>query len=102
MKRDVFPCHASSFVLRATSAMVVLLAMLVMSVFRVSVGAAHAAGGGQHAPIVIQSDTGFMTCSCVVSGTGSTTDPLYWLLRSSVLKRHFFVGSVKMQSNKRP
>ena len=75
MKRYVFPFHAISFVLRAASAIVVLLALLAMSVFRVSVSVAHAAGGGQHAPIVIQSDTDFMTCSCVVSGTGSTTDP---------------------------
>src|SRR5260370_32974076 len=40
-----------------------------------SIGGAvtHASGG--HAPIVIQSNSDFTSCACVVSGNGSTTSP---------------------------
>ena len=74
MKRYSFPSYAMSFVRSATAALVVLIAVVAISAFRASVGVAHAQGG-QHAPIVIQSDSDFTTCSCVVRGSGSTADP---------------------------
>jgi hypothetical protein len=39
----------------------------------VGVGAAGARGG--HAPIVIASDSDFSSCRCVVSGSGTASDP---------------------------
>lgn len=75
MKRYLFPSYTISFVPRTTIAIVVLIAMLIICVFRVSVGVAHATGGGNHPSIVIQGNSDFATCLCVVSGTGSTTDP---------------------------
>src|SRR5712691_9351711 len=68
MKRCLFPISPVSFVQRLAIVLVVLVAML-------SFGAAvtHASGG--HAPIVIQSNSDFTNCACVVSGNGSTTSP---------------------------
>jgi hypothetical protein len=75
MKRYLFPSYAISLVPRATITIVVLVAMLAIGAFQAGIGVAHAADGGKHAPIVIQSDSDFTGCSCVVSGTGSTTNP---------------------------
>jgi hypothetical protein len=38
-------------------------------------GATSGASGTKHAPIVIQSDSDFATCACIVSGSGTTADP---------------------------
>ena len=38
-------------------------------------GSTFGANVNQHVPIVIQSDQDFVSCSCVVSGSGSTADP---------------------------
>ena len=75
MKRYLFPSYAISLVPRATIAIVVLVAMLAIGAFQVGVGVAHASGDSKHAPIVIKSNSDFTGCSCVVSGTGSTTNP---------------------------
>jgi hypothetical protein len=40
---------------------------------------------GSHAPIVIASDSDFLACNCVISGLGTTTDPLIigpWTINS--------------------
>src|SRR5260370_24667689 len=68
MKRCLFPISPVSFVQRLAIVLVVLVAML-------SIGAAvtHASGG--HAPIVIQSNSDFTSCACVVSGNGRTASP---------------------------
>lgn len=55
-------------------AMVALAVMLVTGLFLARVGVAHAGGGG-HAPIVIQQDSDFTSCSCVSSGSGTTSSP---------------------------
>jgi len=68
MKRWFFLTSPVSFVPRLSIALVVLVAMLSLSV-----GVTHASGG--HAPIVIQSDSDFTSCSCVASGSGTTSDP---------------------------
>lgn len=47
--------------------------VLVAGVF--SLGPEAMAANGSHAPITIASDSDFQACSCVVSGSGTTTDP---------------------------
>src|SRR5260370_42405752 len=68
MKRCLFPISPVSFVQRLAIVLVVLVAML-------SIGAAVAHASGGHAPIVIQSNSDFTSCACVVSGNGSTASP---------------------------
>jgi hypothetical protein len=68
MKRRFFPTFPVSFVPRLAIVLVVLVAMLSLSV-----AVTYASGG--HAPIVIQSDSDFTTCSCVASGSGTTSSP---------------------------
>src|SRR5712692_4421005 len=75
MKQSLFPPYLVSFVPRATIAIVVLVAMLAIGAFQVGVGITHAADSNSHAPIVIRRDSDFTNCTCVVSGTGSTTNP---------------------------
>jgi hypothetical protein len=67
MKTSVFPRYLVSFVPRAIMAIVALMAMLFFA------GITHASGG--HAPIVIQSNSDFTNCGCVVSGDGTQTSP---------------------------
>jgi hypothetical protein len=55
-------------------AMVALAAVLVAGLFLMRVGVVHAGGGG-HAPINILSDSDFTSCSCVSSGSGTTSNP---------------------------
>ena len=55
---------------------VAMVAMLAGGVAMVRTGIVHAGGGGgSHAPIVIQSDSDFTSCGCVVSGKGTTASP---------------------------
>jgi len=55
---------------------VAVVASLAVGAFAMRANLARASGGGgQHAPIVIASDSDFTSCSCVVSGTGTTTNP---------------------------
>src|SRR6266568_1944186 len=67
MKTPVFPRYLVSFVPRAMMAIVALMAMLFFA------GITHASSA--HAPIVIQSDSDFTNCHCVVSGKGTQTSP---------------------------
>jgi hypothetical protein len=49
-----------------------------ISTLAAAVTAAHAQGGpggGAHAPIVIRSDADFSNCACVVTGSGTASDP---------------------------
>jgi parallel beta-helix repeat protein len=59
------------FAPRVAAALVLVVAA---GVVFVRAGFVHA-GGGSHAPIVIQSDSDFSTCSCVSSGAGTTASP---------------------------
>src|SRR3989442_624863 len=68
MKRCFFPTSPVSFVPRLFIVLGVLAAMLSSGA-----GVTHASGG--HAPIVIQRDSEFTRCSCVASGSGTTSDP---------------------------
>lgn len=69
MKHDVSPHYLVFLVSRAIIAIVGLMAMLFFGVGLIY------ASDSQHAPIVIQSDSDFTSCACVVSGTGSTANP---------------------------
>ena len=51
-----------------------LVALVAGSALVMHVGVSHA-GPGAHAPIVIQSDSDFTSCACVVSGSGTTSSP---------------------------
>lgn len=55
-------------------AIVALAAILVAGLFLARAGVVHAGSGG-HAPIHIQSDSDFTSCSCVSSGNGTTNSP---------------------------
>src|SRR5579859_19401 len=55
-------------------AVVALVAMLAASLVIGHAALAHAGNNG-HAPILIQSDNDFTTCSCVASGSGTTSSP---------------------------
>jgi hypothetical protein len=55
------------------AAVALTVGVVVGVAWTVGVGAAGARGG--HAPIVIASDSDFSSCRCVVSGSGSPTDP---------------------------
>lgn len=55
-------------------AIVALAAILVAGLFLARAGVVHAGSGG-HAPIHIQSDSDFTSCSCVSSGNGTTSSP---------------------------
>lgn len=48
---------------------------LLAGVFTLVVGSGISYASGGHAPIVIQSDTDFVNCGCVVSGMGSQSNP---------------------------
>ena len=57
--------------------------ILIAGVF--SLGALALTAGGAHAPIAIASDADFQTCTCVVSGSGTSTDPFVigpWTINS--------------------
>src|SRR5215471_204606 len=51
----------------------------ILKAFLIVVGAlsvcSDAMAGGSHAPITIANDSDFQACNCVVSGSGTTTDP---------------------------
>ncbi len=76
MKQYLYGSHpVVSQVLRAALAILVTVVILAAGVFLADVRVTHAGGGSKHAPIVIQSDSDFTSCSCVASGSGTTSDP---------------------------
>src|SRR5690242_184140 len=58
-----------------TSAVGGLVAVGVLAAVALTMGVGVAGARGGHAPIVIASDDDFSSCRCVVSGSGSPTDP---------------------------
>jgi hypothetical protein len=62
-----------------------LLQTLLLAVGISSICPNAMAANGSHAPIAIASDSDFQTCNCVVSGSGTTTDPFIigpWTINS--------------------
>lgn len=64
----------------------ILLAFVFIFVLLARYGYTVRAAGSSHAPIVIASDSDFQACNCVLSGSGTTTDPYIigpWTINST-------------------